>query len=200
MIAGAVAFFVRLLCGSQARWLGTVPSGAQRIYFANHTSNLDAVVLWAALPGPLRERTRPVAARDYWIRGRIRPFLAAKVFNALLIERHRVTVRDNPLRDLAAALEAGASLILFPEGGRFPGPEPRPFKSGLYHLARMRPDVELIPVYLENLNRVLPKGEVLPVPLLGSVTLGLPVTLEAGESKAAFLERARRAVWDLHQT
>ena len=194
------AFVFRALCGARARWQGCEPAGRQRIYFANHTSHLDAVVLWATLPPIFRARTRPVAARDYWTASRIRLWLAEKVFHALLIERHKVTTEVNPLRDMLAALDAGDSLILFPEGTRSSNPEPQTFKSGLFHLAKQRPEVEFVPVYLENLNRILPKGEMLPVPLLGSVTIGAPVRLEQGETKESFLERARLAVWKLHRT
>jgi 1-acyl-sn-glycerol-3-phosphate acyltransferase len=197
MSALAASMF-RALCGSRARWQGCSPSEDPRIYFANHTSHLDAVVLWATLPAPLRARTRPVAAKDYWDASRFRRWMAEKVFHALLIERRKVTVHENPLHDMLKALDAGDSLILFPEGTRSSQLEPQPFKSGLFHLAKERPNLELIPVYLENLNRILPKGEVLPVPLMGSVTLGAPVKLEPGETKESFLNRARTAVWDLH--
>jgi 1-acyl-sn-glycerol-3-phosphate acyltransferase len=192
-----VAFVVRVLSGLQARWLGTDPIDCQRVYFANHTSTLDAAVLWATLPASLREKTRPVAARDYWTAGALRRWLANDVFRALLIERQKVTSENNPLREMLAVLDAGESLIIFPEGGRFPGPEPQAFKGGLFHLAKDRPQVPLVPVYLENLNRILPKGEILPVPLLGSITVGTPIRLEPGETKAEFLGRAREAVWSL---
>ncbi len=195
-----VAFAVRLLSGLQARWLGTDPVDCQRVYFANHTSNLDAVVLWAVLPAFIREKTRPVAAKDYWTVNALRRWLADDIFRALLIERRKVTIDNNPLREMLAVLDAGESLIIFPEGGRFPGPEPQKFKGGLFHLAKDRPQVQFVPVYLENLNRILPKGEFLPVPLLGSITVGSPIELESGETKADFLERARNAVWSLHLT
>ena len=190
---------VRLLCGARAVWLGSAPPNGVCIFFANHTSNLDPVVLWSALPSFIRIRTRPVAAQDYWTKSSLRLFLATRVFRALLIERRNVTVRNNPLAKMLEALDAADSLIIFPEGGRFAGPEPQEFKSGLYHLARQRPNVPLVPVYLENLNRVLPKGEFLPVPLLGSVTLGSPISLNPGESKLDFLSRARLASWNLHR-
>lgn len=193
-----VAYLVRLLSGLRARWLGTDPIDCQRVYFANHTSTLDAAVLWASLPEGIRERTRPVAARDYWAANPLRRWLANDVFRALLIERQKVTYENNPLREMLAVLDAGESLIIFPEGGRFSGPEPQKFKGGLFHLAKDRPQVELVPVYLENLNRILPKGHILPVPLLGSITVGTPIRLESGESKLAFLDRAREAVWSLH--
>jgi 1-acyl-sn-glycerol-3-phosphate acyltransferase len=200
MIAPLIAGIVKLLCGANARWLGCAPELKPRIYFTKHTSHLDAVVIWAALPASIRVRTRPVAAKDYWIQSALRRFLAGRVFRALLIERKNVTVRDNPLEPMLAVLDAGESLIIFPEGTRSAGLEPQPFKSGLFHLALQRPQIELVPVYLENLNRVLPKGEILPVPMLGSVTIGAPVTLGNNESKADFLERARCAVWNLHLT
>ncbi|HEY5813615.1 MAG TPA: lysophospholipid acyltransferase family protein [Terrimicrobiaceae bacterium] len=195
-----VAFIVRLLSGLRARWLGAAPLDSQRIYFANHTSTLDAAVLWAILPEAIRAKTRPIAAKDYWTANAIRRWLANDVFRALLIERRKVTIENNPLREMLAVLDAGESLIIFPEGGRFPGPEPQKFKGGLFHLAKDRPQVQLVPIYLENLNRILPKGEILPVPLLGSVTVGTPIRLEAGETKADFLNRARMAVWSLHST
>lgn len=185
---------VRFLTGVRAQWKDCEPSLAQRIYFANHTSNLDAVVIWASLPREVRDRTRPVAAQDYWLKTSIRRYLALRVLNAVLIERKKVTVKTNPLAPMLAALEAGSSLIIFPEGGRMEAAELAPFKSGIYHLASHRSDVELVPTWIDNINRVLPKGEFLPVPVLGSVTLGCPMKLMPGESKEAFLERARAAV------
>lgn len=191
---------VRIFCGTRARWMGEMISAKQRIYFANHTSNLDALVLWASLPGELRKLARPIAARDYWNKGPLRRYLAEKILRAVLIERRKVTVSDNPLEAMLKALDEGCSLIIFPEGGRFPGPEPGPFKSGLYHLAKQRPAAELMPVYLENLNRILPKGETLPVPMLASLTVGTPLTIRENETKVEFLERARLAVWNLRLT
>lgn len=186
---------VRLLTGVRARWAeGAEPTDRQRIYFANHSSNLDAVVIWAALPAALRYRTRPVAAQDYWLKSAIRRYLAQRVLKAVLIERKNVTVKTNPLRPMLAALEEGSSLILFPAGGRADGAELAPFKGGIHHLASHRPDVELVPAWIDNVNRVLPKGEILPVPMLGSVTIGPPVHLREGETREAFLERARAAL------
>jgi 1-acyl-sn-glycerol-3-phosphate acyltransferase len=200
MMAAAMVGLARLVSGASPRWTGCAPDTRQRIYFANHTSHLDALVLWAVLPAPVRLLTRPVAARDYWMTNRLRRYLAINVFNAVLIERRRLTTRENPLTEMLTALGDRHSLILFPEGGRQPGPEPGPFKSGLFHLAKDRPDVEFVPVFMENLNRILPKGEVLPVPLLGSVSFGPPFPLPSGEEKGAFLERARNAVLALRQT
>jgi 1-acyl-sn-glycerol-3-phosphate acyltransferase len=95
---------------------------------------------------------------------------------------------------LVDALGEESSLILFPEGTRGSGEQVGAFRSGLYHLCRRKPGLELVPVYMENLNRILPKGEVLPVPLLSSVTFGPPMQLQPAEDKRKFLERARQAL------
>jgi len=200
MIANVAVALARLISGANVRWLGCPPDARQRVYFANHTSNLDTVVLWAALPPEARAQTRPVAARDYWTIGKLRPYLAKRIFNAVLIERKKVTAHDNPVEQMLAALAENCSLIIFPEGGRQSGPALAPFKSGLYHLARKRADVELVPVLIDNLNRILPKGELLPVPLLSSISFGTPIRLEENETRAAFLERARQAIERLRQT
>jgi 1-acyl-sn-glycerol-3-phosphate acyltransferase len=192
-----LATFVRLFTGAQARWNGCGPERRQRIYFANHTSNLDFVLLWAALPRELRQRTRPIAAHDYWTASRHRLLLAEKVFRAVLIERKNVTRANNPLHQMLAALDADDSLIIFPEGGRNPDGKVGEFKSGLYHLAKERPAVELVPVWIDNLSRVLPKGEVLPLPVLCSVTFGKPVVRDPNENKVTFLDKARAAVIQL---
>ena len=193
MIARIIAFLTRLLTGGTPRWRGCLPEQKQRIYFANHTSNLDLVLLWAALPTEIRRHTRPIGAQDYWSTG-VRRILAKDVFNAVLIERRQVTRASNPLAPMLEALAAGDSLIIFPEGTRGSGYEIAEFKPGLFHLAKGHPGAEFVPVYIENLSRVLPKGEVFPVPILCSVNFGTPLTLASGESKPDFLARARAAV------
>ncbi|BFO54004.1 hypothetical protein AVXHC19_08070 [Acidovorax sacchari] len=275
---------VRLLTGSQARWYGCPPKAEQRIYFANHQSHADLVMIWAALPQELRSITRPIAARDYWTRSPFRQWLTTAVFNAVYVDRVSGTpgqrpapeappqpdmqatagaplpasaepapparpepsvplppsaqgtlegflaqpapalagpaaptadpappVRpapealraalpaDDPLAPLVHALESGDSIVIFPEGTRGHGDEPQPFKSGLYRLAQMFPQVVLVPAWIHNVQRVMPKGEVVPVPILCSVTFGAPIELGAGEERRAFLDRARRAVIALRE-
>ena len=194
MTASLLASFTRILTGARARWQGCAPVAEQRVYFANHTSNLDLILLWAVMPPEIRRKTRPVGARDYWEKGGIREWLARRVFNAVFIERHAVTRENNPLVPMLDALRAGDSLIIFPEGTRNPDGEVNPFKPGLFHLAKAQPQVALVPVFIENLNRVLPKGEVLPVPMLCTVTFGEPLRLAPGEAKPQFLTRAREAL------
>ena len=200
MIARLIAFLSRLFTETIPRWRGCAPEPRLRVYFANHSSNLDFVLLWASLPGEIRERARPIAAHDYWTGSKLRHWLAGSVFRAVLIERKNVTRENNPLTPMVAALRNGDSLIIFPEGGRNPSGEIGEFKAGIHHLAREVPEAELVPVFIENLSRVLPKGEVLPVPILCSVYFGAPIRLEAGENKRDFLARAREAVLALRAT
>lgn len=193
MLARGLATLAHLFIGAYPRWQGSRPEPRQRVYFANHTSHVDTVALWAALPPPLRARTRPVAARDYWGHGP-RNVLARRAFNAVLIERDRDKVQGDPLQPLYDALDAGDSLIIFPEGTRNAEILPQPFKSGLFHLASRYPQVEFIAVYLDNARRCLPKGSLMPVPLICTVRFGAPVALAADEAKESFLQRARDAV------
>jgi 1-acyl-sn-glycerol-3-phosphate acyltransferase len=194
----AITAFARLWTGVRPDWRGCLPDTRQRIYFANHASHGDFVLIWSVLPKELRDRTRPVAGADYWRKSKLRSFLGGEVFRAVLIERQAEARAEDPIGQMAVALDAGDSLILFPEGTRNMTEEPLlPFKSGLYNLALARPGVELVPTWIDNLSRVLPKGEFMPLPLLCSVTFGAPLVLEEGEERKAFLARARGALLEL---
>ena len=272
---------VRLLTGAQARWYGCPPKAEQRIYFANHQSHADLVMIWAALPEELRSITRPIAARDYWANTPFKRWITTEVFNAVYVERaatapaasapvahaeatpapapaavappaeriepsmepllpitspvaegpveavneaqgvldlpappppplpppvepqpvpepeppaEAAPPASDPLAPLVEALRSGDSIIIFPEGTRGHTGEPQKFKSGLYTLATMFPEVVLVPAWIDNVQRVMPKGEIVPVPILCSVTFGAPVRVEEGEERRPFLDRARAAV------
>ncbi|MBT9500255.1 MAG: 1-acyl-sn-glycerol-3-phosphate acyltransferase [Burkholderiaceae bacterium] len=189
-----LASLARLITGAQGHWKGSPPKAEQRIYFANHQSHFDWVLIWAALPRDLRARTRPIAARDYWTSSRFKTWLTSAVFNAVYVSRTRTAEEQDPLEPLVEALNKGDSLVIFPEGTRSNKGEPQPFKSGLFHLAEQFPQVQLIPAWIDNVQRVMPKGEVVPAPILCTVTFGAAIQLQTGEDKRAFLERARAAV------
>ena len=191
-----LAFIAKVLSGASVRWHECQPDTCQRVYFANHTSHLDALIIWCSLPRQLRELTRPVAAKDYWAKGPVRRYLSQN-FNALLIDREEIKVHQSPIDLMIKEIGSKYSLIVFPEGTRNTGEEMQEFKSGLYYLGKKRPDLELMPTYLDNLNRVLPRGEFLPVPLLSCITIGSPIWLDPGETKQDFLKRAREAVLKL---
>lgn len=189
---------IRLLTGAQARWLGCPPKAEQRIYFANHQSHADLLLMWAALPEELRSITRPIAARDYWTKTAFKQWVTTAVFNAIYVDRAKTSEQD-PLEPLMDALTNGDSIILFPEGTRGNQEEPQSFKSGIYNLAMKFPDVVLVPAWINNVQRVMPKGEVVPVPILCSVTFGAPIALATGEERGHFLTRARDAVLALRE-
>lgn len=263
-----LAFLARLITGAQGHWYGSPPKAEQRIYFANHQSHIDLVMIWAALPQELRSITRPIAARDYWTNSPLKRWITTEVFNAIYVERggsaplpadlsapppaaapttnvtrervepsfdatpspaasaiqpadraqaqlplesgansaaaqalpeaERLTPGTPeamlPLQPLIDALQSGDSIIIFPEGTRGHTGEPQKFKSGLYTLATMFPEVVLVPAWIDNVQRVMPKGEVVPVPILCSVTFGAPIKVEDGEERRPFLDRAREAV------
>ena len=189
---------IRALTGAQARWQGCPPKAEQRIYFANHQSHADLILMWAALPAELRSITRPIAAKDYWTQTPFKKWITSAVFNAIYVDRVKTGDQD-PLEPLIDALTNGDSVILFPEGTRGNQEEPQAFKSGLYNLALKFPSVVLIPTWINNVQRVMPKGEVVPVPILCSVTFGAPVARADGEDRASFLVRARQAVVNLRE-
>ena len=190
-----ISTFARFMTAPRALWQGIEPVPLQRVYFANHSSNGDFVLLWTALPTPLRRQTRPVAALDYWLTSPLRAFIGREVFNAVLIDRRPEARNEDPVAQMVAALDQGSSLIIFPEGQRNSSDaDLLPFKSGIFHLAKSRPDVDFVPVWIANLNRVMPKGEVIPVPLICTLTFGAPVHIATDETKDAFLARATQAL------
>ena len=198
-VAGlALVGIARLITGAQGRWYGAPPKAEQRIYFANHQSHFDWVLIWAALPRDLRTMTRPIAARDYWTSSPLKHWITREIFNAVYVSRQR-TDDEDPLEPLMEALRNGDSLVIFPEGTRGHAADPAAFKSGLYALAQAFPDVQLIPAWIDNVQRVMPKGEVVPVPILCTVVFGAPVALGPGEDRRACLDRARAAVIALRE-
>jgi len=186
-----LAFVARFITAVQADWRGIEPVPRQRVYFANHVSNADMPMIWTVLPSHMRRQTRPVAAADYWLKTPLRAFIGPEVFNCVLIDRRPEARVDDPLETMLAALDQGSSLILFPEGNRNMTDAPLlPFRAGLYNIGRARPEVDLVPTWVANLNQIMPKGEVIPLPLICTVTFGAPLHVRDGEDKAAFLARA----------
>jgi 1-acyl-sn-glycerol-3-phosphate acyltransferase len=190
-----LAFTARLITAVRADWRGIEPVLKQRIYYANHVSNGDMPMIWTVLPGPIRSRTRPVAAADYWLKNRLRAFVGPEVFNCVLVDRRPEARTEDPMEKLLEALDEGSSLIIFPEGNRNMTEDPLlPFRAGLYNMGRLRPHVDLVPTWVANLNKIMPKGEVIPLPLICTVTFGHPIHVKEGEGKDDFLKRAAEAL------
>jgi 1-acyl-sn-glycerol-3-phosphate acyltransferase len=194
----------RTITRKSVRFLERIDDARQRIFFANHSSHLDFILIWSSLPRSVRERTRPVAGRDYWERSRFRRYYVQKVFNAVLIDRVLLdsdTVGGafdrrgrEAVEQMVQGLGAEYSLILFPEGTRGSGESIGQFRSGLYYLSRERPDVELVPVRIQGAHKVLPKGRKVPRPQESDLTFGESMRFEEGETRTAFIGRARAAL------
>lgn len=195
--AAGLCTITKLLTGVRPIWQEPLRVDQQRIFFANHRSHGDFLTLWASLPVQLRKQTRPVAGADYWLANPLRRFIATEVFRSVLIERQIRRKQPNPVELMSAALTAGDSLIVFPEGTRNLGDDLLPFKSGIYHLAQAFPSVPLVPVWIENLGRVMPKGAFIPVPLLCTLTFGEHLLPLPDEPREDFLLRCRQALLNL---
>jgi 1-acyl-sn-glycerol-3-phosphate acyltransferase len=198
LAAWLMVLVARTITRKSVRFLERIDDARQRIFFANHTSHLDFILIWSSLPRHVRERARPVAGRDYWERSRFRRYYVQKVFNAVLVDRALLAERNGGAREAVEQMVEGLgdehSLILFPEGTRGSGESIGQFRSGLYYLCRERPDVELVPVRIDGAHKVLPKGRFLPSPQESDLTFGPSMRLENGETRAAFIERARAAL------
>ncbi|QIO09149.1 lysophospholipid acyltransferase family protein [Acinetobacter lanii] len=190
----------RLLTGARSVWLGCEPERKQRIYYANHNSHIDFILLWSSLPTDIRRMTRPIAASDYWMKDAFRRFLIQDTFSGVTINRNRSDQND-PLQPVKEVLADGYSIIFFPEGTRNleDDIDLLNFKSGLYHLSQQFPHVELIPVWISNLKRVMPKGSIVPLPLLSTVIFGTPLNLNAHDNKTEFLHYAQQELLKLKQ-
>lgn len=193
IVRSFVASLTRLITGAQRL---PFPPCEQHpvIYFANHASHLDFAVVWAALPGHAREQLSPAAAEDYWNKTAFRRRIACGLFQAVLIPRANITRENNPIDRLSAQIQSGRSILIFPEGTRREDGTVGEFKAGLYHLVRRFPGLPLVPVYLDNLSRILPKGSFLPVPIIAQAHFRQPIFFSPDESKADFLIRARMAL------
>lgn len=198
LAAWLIVLVARAITKKSVRFLERIDEAGQRIYFANHSSHLDFILIWSSLPRHVRERTRPVAGRDYWERSRFRRYYVQRVFDAVLIDRALLAERNGGAREAVEQMVEGLgseySLILFPEGTRGSGESIGQFRSGLYYLSRERPDVDLVPVRISGANKVLPKGRHLPRPQESDLIFGTPMRLEDGETRAAFIARARAAL------
>lgn len=190
----------RLLTGARSLWIGCQPELKQRIYYANHNSHIDFILLWSSLPRDIRRQTRPIAASDYWLKDNFRKFLIQDTFSGVTIQRNPQDQQD-PLQPVKDVLAQGYSIIFFPEGTRnlSDDVELLKFKNGLYHLNQQFPEIEVIPVWISNLKRVMPKGAFVPLPLLSTVIFGTPLQLEPQLDKEQFLLHAQQQLLKLKE-
>lgn len=189
--------FLTLFIGLRVRGLGNLPKDDPFLLVANHSSHLDTISLLGLFPLWRLHRIQPVAAADYFERNKVISLVSRTLFNILPIARRKIGAVNNPLDAMGAALTAGRSLILFPEGTRGSG-EMQSFRPGVAHLIESFPDVPVVPVYLVNMGRSLPKGQFIPVPLFCEVRIGQPQKITGSRREIlAQLEAAVQRLKDL---
>lgn len=180
--------FLNLFIGLRVHGREHLPDRDPFILIANHSSHLDTAALLSLFPVSRLRRIRPCAAADYFERTRALSVLSRALFNVLPIHRRGV----HPIRRMKEALDRGESLLLFPEGTRTRGPDMARFRPGIAFLAEQLPNVPIVPAYLHNLGRALPKGEFAPVPFFCEVRIGAPVALSG--TRLEMLGTLRKAV------
>lgn len=174
------AFFLLVVRPFMKLWVGVRYVGRDRLppedpilVIANHNSHLDAVALTNAFPLSRLPRVRPVAAQDYFDRG-FKAWFAARIMNVLPILRKGFTDENHPLKLMGDALDAGTTLILFPEGSRGEPEVMQPFKSGVARLLETRPTLRVVPCFVRGLGRALPRGDPIPMPINVEIVIGEP--------------------------
>lgn len=183
--------FCRWVVGVDVRGAENLPARDPFLLVANHDSHLDTLVLLSLFPLRRLARIRPVAAADYWLSSPLRRFVARTGLNVLPVVRGGGAAGEDPLAPLSEALGRGESLLLFPEGTRGEPEVLERFRTGAARLALAHPSVPVVPVFLGNTGRSLPRGTALLVPFVVKVRIGRALELPAGVREAtARLEEA----------
>jgi 1-acyl-sn-glycerol-3-phosphate acyltransferase len=157
--------------------------GGAVIFAPNHHSHLDTPVMITSIPEPWRHKLFVGAAADYFFRTPVTSAVSALAIGAVPIERTRVSRRSADR--LASLIDAGWSLLIFPEGGRSPDGWGQPFRGGAAYLA-LRCGVPVVPVHIQGTGRILRKGRKLPRPATAKVTFGAPLYPAEGQNASRF--------------
>jgi len=165
----------------------------QFVLASNHNSHADAVTLMSAIPPKMLAKTFPVAAADYFGRNKFISFISWLFLNLILIPRKRASEagEKDPIQIMDDALKNGKSLILFPEGSRGEAGKLQTFKKGIGILMERNRKIPIIPIYMEGIGRVLPKGNKIMLPSLTKIYVGDPIYIheESAEEITAIVEK-----------
>ncbi|MEX2158731.1 MAG: GYD domain-containing protein [Dehalococcoidia bacterium] len=163
------------------------------LIIANHTSHFDTPAVLNVLPPSLRERTAVAAAADRFYRANMRTWWFSLFWNTFPIQRGGgKAALDYPMW----LLKHGWSILIFPEGGRFKPGQVKRFHHGPAIMAMMA-KVPVVPVYMEGLDKIMPKGQRSPTPGPVNVRIGAPITLEGIESVPEGTARLEEAMREL---
>ena len=174
-----------------------MPDAGPAIVIANHNSHLDTLLLLSLFKTKLLHRLRPVAAADYFLKSGFSAWISLNLIGILPIRRDRKRGEKDPLNACYRALERGDILIIFPEGSRGAPEEMSSFKTGIARIARQFPKVPIIPIYIQNAGRALPKGKKVPVPLVFSAIVGQ--ALYYGGDRAALMQQIKLSMETLRE-
>ena len=173
--------FLRIFIGLQYFNNKSLRNIKQFILIANHNSHMDTMALMSAIPSRFIHRVHPIAARDFFGGSLFSRILMRYLVNATLIRRDREDPDRDPIDDMDKMLKKQRSLILYPEGSRGMPGKMSNFKRGLGYLVQRNPNINVIPVYLENIYKTLPKGKKLILPYNCSIKFGQPIKFNSLE-------------------
>ena len=193
--AVVVRAVILVALGLTVRHRERLPGDGPAVLAGNHNSNLDALALMSLMPLRFLPKLRPVAAMDYFYTSGWRAWFANNIIGIIPVKRGSGKEGGNPLQLAEEALDRGEILVLFPEGTRGEPEKLQVFKKGIGHLARARPKVPVVPVFMYGLGKALPKGSALLVPFNVSVTIGEALYGKAShDAFVASLEQAMTAL------
>ncbi|MEN8146720.1 MAG: lysophospholipid acyltransferase family protein [Campylobacterota bacterium] len=190
---------VLFIAGVHVKGRKNLPKKGPCIIAANHNSHLDTLVLMSLFPSAMVSEVRPVAAADYFMKNWLVAWLSKALIGIIPLQRKPTKAEGHPLAEVHKALEAGEIVIIFPEGSRGEPEKLAPFKNGITHLVKAFTEVPVVPVCLYGAGKSLPKDEVLFVPFVIDVNIGVALRYE-NEHDQTFAETLQKEVTKLQQS
>jgi long-chain acyl-CoA synthetase len=178
------------------------------VFAANHQSHMDVPVILSALPGRLRARVAPAMAKEFfkahffpgdhtwreWFTNSLNYYLAAFYFNAFPLPQREAGARQT-LKYIGELLGGGWSILIFPEGMRSATGDIKPFRGGIGMIGA-RLEVPIVPVRIDDVDRLMPVGSTFIRPGRVRVAFGAPMHVR-GEDYSVLAVEVEQAVRSL---